>query len=152
MTFTYDATDIATTTRDQVRFLIGDTDSTAPLLQDEEIAYAISVENNYIGAAARCCETIAMKFLTKADVRIGRGGTTLTYSTAAKQYTDKAKELRTRANALNVPWAGGTSIAEKESARADTDLVQPIFAKQAGDNPYVGRQELSPTDDGQSSA
>lgn len=52
-----------------------DTDSNAPLLNDDEITQAIAVEQNFWGAA-RCCEIISRQFLRKADVRIGRGGTT----------------------------------------------------------------------------
>lgn len=132
-----------TTDLDKVRLEIADTDSTAQLLQDDEITYFISQEANLWGAAARCCERIARQFLRKADVRIGRGGTTLNYSTAAKQYQDMAAALRKRANATNAPWAGGRSVSDKESLAEDESLVQPIFRKGEGDNPWVGGQDLS---------
>lgn len=135
MTWSYNTA--LATTKDQVRFEIGDTDATAELLQDEEIAYAISVEATMWGAAARCCEAISRNFLRKADVRIGRGGTTLTYSTAAKQYAEMAAAFRKRANGMNAPWSGGTSISAKQAAAADSDLVQPLFTKGMQASPWA---------------
>lgn len=127
-----------TATKDQVRFTIGDTDTNAQLLSDEEITWAISVEMNMWGASARCCESIARNFQRKADIRMGRGGTMLTYSKAAAQYMEMAKDLRKRAIALNSPWAGGRQISDKTSLAADDTLVQPIFSKTMQDNPLVG--------------
>ena len=139
MTWTYDPTQLSTSALYRVRFLTGDTDTNAQLLQDAEVTFAISQEANDWGAAARCCEAISRNFLRKADVRIGRGGTTLTYSTAAKQYADMAKELRSRANAMNSPWAGGRSVDDKLSLASDPSLVQPIFTKGMQQNPWVGQ-------------
>lgn len=138
MTWTYTAATLATSNKDQVRFLIGDVDSTAPLVQDEEITFALTQENNNYGAAARCCESIANNFLRKADVRIGRGGTTLTYSVAAKQYADMAAAFRKRANGMNAPWAGGRSADDKLTLARDSSLVQPIFSKEMFDDPLAG--------------
>lgn len=117
--------------------ILGDTDSSAPLISDEEITFALTQEMNNWGAAARCCEAISRNFLRKADVRIGRGGTTLTYSTAAKQYADMAADLRKRANAMNVPWAGGRAVQDKLDLASDASLVQPIFSKGLMSSPWV---------------
>lgn len=140
MAWTYNTSTLATSEKDQVRLEIGDTDSTAPLLQDEEINRAIAVERNFWGAAARCCEIISRTFLRKADVRVGRGGTTLTYSTAAKQFTDMARALRLKANGTVVPWAGGMVLDDKIALSENTGAVQPIFAKGTQNNPWVGGQ------------
>lgn len=150
MTWTYNLADLATSQKDQIRLEINDTDETAPLLQDEEISQALAVEGSFWGAAARCCEIIARSFLRKVDVRIGRGGTSLTYSTAANQYFDMAQKLRAKSSAIAAPWAGGTSKSAKDSLAQDTDAVQPIFTKTMQENPYVGGQGSdSPTNDGQ---
>lgn len=122
---------------DKVRLEIADTDSTAQLLQDDEILFFISVEANLWGAAARCCEQISRQFARKADVRIGRGGTTLTYSTAAKQYMEMAAALRKRAIGLNVPWSGGTSVDDKLALASDPSKVQPLFTKGMQNSPWV---------------
>lgn len=147
MTWSYSTADLATSTKDQVRMTIGDTDTTAQLLQDEEITWAISVESSMWGAAARCCEAISRNFYRKADVRVGRGGTMVNWSGAAKQYGDMAAAFRKRANSMNSPWAGGTSIAAKDSAAANTDLVQPLFSKNMFNNPWVGSETVESDQD-----
>lgn len=149
MSFSYDDTQLASSTLYQVRLEIGDNDQASALLSDEEINQFISVEQNMWGAAARACEAISRKFLRKADVRVGRGGTMLNYTSQAQQYAAMATDLRKRANAMNAPWTGGTSISDKETLEADTDAVQPLFTKTMGSNPWAGGQDLTTTDDGQ---
>jgi len=129
-----------TTSLDKVRLEIGDSDPSAQLLQDDEVLYLISQEANLWGASARCCEVISRNFLRKADVRIGRGGTTLTYSVAAKQYAEMATAFRKRANGMNAPWSGGRSVDDKSTLAQDPSLVQPLFTKQMFDDPWTGGQ------------
>ena len=136
-----------TTDLDKVRLEIGDTDSTAQLLADDEINYLITQERNLWSASARCCEVISRNFLRKADVRIGRGGTTLTYSVAAKQYAEMATAFRKRANGMNVPWSGGRSISEKDSLAQDPDAVQPLFTKTMFGDPWTGGTNNSVIED-----
>lgn len=138
MSFSYDDTQLATSALYRTRLEIGDTDSTAPLLQDQEITQFLSVERTEWGCYARCCEQISRQFLRKTDVRIGRGGTTLTYTTAAAQYAQMAKDFRRRANGMNAPWAGGRSVDDKETLAQDPSLVQPIFSKNLMTNPLTG--------------
>jgi hypothetical protein len=137
-----------TTDLDKVRLEIGDTDSTAQLLADDEINYLITQERNLWSASARCCEVISRNFLRKADVRIGRGGTTLTYSVAAKQYAEMATAFRKRANGMNAPWSGGRSIDDKNTLASDDSLVQPLFTKGQFADPWTGNQStISDQDD-----
>lgn len=140
MTWTYSVSDLATSEKDQIRLEIQDTDSTAPLLADEEILQAISVERNFWNAAARCCEIISRNFLRKADVRIGRGGTSLMYSTAAKQYAEMATALRLKAIGTAAPWAGGRDLSDKVDLASDPSKQQPIFTKTVENSPWVGGQ------------
>lgn len=137
-TWTYDPSQLATSELFRVRFEIADTDANAPLLVDAEVNQAISVERNQWGAAARCCEVISRNFLRKADVRIGRGGTTLTYSVAAKQYAEMATAFRKRANGMVAPWTGGTSVDDKNTLASDDSLVQPLFTKRMFSDPWTG--------------
>ena len=58
-------------TRDWVRWMVGDTDSTDELLQDEEIDAAVSDEGNKYRAAATCARAIASKFSRQADKKVG---------------------------------------------------------------------------------
>lgn len=59
-----------TTTRDQVRFLIGDTDNNNIMLENSEIEYLLSLEGDDVfGAASRCCDSIAAMFAREVDTR-----------------------------------------------------------------------------------
>lgn len=150
MAWSYNPAALATSEKDQVRLEIGDTNEAAQLLSDEEINHAISMEANNWGAAARCCEIIARSYLRKADVRIGRGGTSITYTQQANQYQEMAAALRKRAIAMNAPWTGGTSKSDKASLAQDTDAVQPIFTKTLENNTFIGGETSdTPTNDAQ---
>lgn len=149
MSFTYDDDQLDTSSLYQVRLEIGDTDSSAPLLQDEEINRAIGQERNLWGAAARCCELVSRQLLRRADVRVGRGGTSLVYSSAANQYQQMAVSLRKRANGTVAPWSGGRVLADKADLADDNSLVQPIFTKTGGDSPWVGDETMSTIDEDQ---
>lgn len=67
MTFTYSG-DPNVSARDKVRFLIGDTFATDAHLQDEEIAWLLSVNNNDVWETARAgAEHIAIDYAHKAN-------------------------------------------------------------------------------------
>lgn len=97
MTWTYGGNPSASA-KDEVRFLVGDTDTTRQLVQDEEIDYVLGVHadeaatiHNY-QAAADIAEAIAAKYASKMDRSIGP------LSAQASQqydhYVDLAKRLR----------------------------------------------------------
>lgn len=133
-----------------VRFEIQDTDQNAALLQDAEIAYAILRETGQpantgalvltdyqlFSSAARCCEALARLFAAQADEVIG--DVRITYSKQAAGYSERAKELRTKAAGMGAPYSGGQSRSEKESRSQDTDKVQPAFRRRSFENPFAG--------------
>lgn len=64
MTWTY--TGPASGTKDQVRFVIGDTDSARPLLTDEEIAFCLTQASDSVNAAAvSCAKAILAKYAAR---------------------------------------------------------------------------------------
>lgn len=131
MTWTYGG-DPSASDRDAVRFEIQDTDPASPLVQDEEIAYALLREGNVLAAAARCCEALARKFAGKGDVSITSAGDSVkrSYSSMARTYAELATGLRSRATlSSGAPWHGGGSKARKDALRRDSDRVQPAFAR-----------------------
>lgn len=150
MPWSYDPTALATSQKDQVRFEIADTDESNQLLQDEEIVYALGVEADLWGAAARCCETLSRGFLRKADVQLGRQ-LKIDYTKQAQQYTDMAKGLRGKSFGGALPYVGGRSKQEKIDRANDLDAVQPLFAKNMDRNPYAGGVPLDEVifDDGE---
>lgn len=133
MSFSYSG-DPSTSDKDNVRFILQDTDATHPLLQDEEINFLLIQEGDVYQAAAIGAERIAANFARFTDIKIGD------YSESASKYFDHytklAKKLKQDAmRRLVVPYAGGLSISEKETDAQDQDLVQPIFKKDFMNNP-----------------
>lgn len=83
---------------DEVRFLIGDTDSTTPEVSDEEIAYILQMHGdpgatygNY-AAAAVLAQAIASKYAKKADKSVG--GLSIQYKQKFDNYMALAEKLR----------------------------------------------------------
>jgi len=92
MAWTYSG-DPASSDRDKVRFLIGDTDSTDQLLQDAEVLYVISEAGGSIYQAAHdAAYAVASKFSRMATSK-SVGDLSLSYSDRAKAFFDLANEL-----------------------------------------------------------
>lgn len=153
---TYDPT--LATTKDQVRFLVRDNVSGAMVLDDGEIAWLLSTEANVYMAAALAADGIAQRIAQS----VLSGGTTaagilkskkvddleLTYDTtaitglssslSAKDYVALAESLRRRGRSgYQLPWAGATSVADKNQRRADTDRPPSQFEIGMDDNPMA---------------
>ena len=126
MSWTYSG-DPTSSPKDQIRFELGDTVESDPLLQDEEINFCMARESAYYGQLARACEAVAMRFSREASTKVG--ALSLDLSARAQQWTDRAVVYRKRAVGSHAPYAGGMSQAEKESDRDNTDRTGPYFRK-----------------------
>lgn len=126
MTWTY--TPDFDTDRDQVRFFMGDTDTTDQLISDEEIAFAVTEEGNLYEAAATLCEALAAEFARKVNRQVG--DLRLSSEQQFEHYLELAGKLRRRAStkSTNV-LAPSISIADKNAAENDTDRVRPSFTR-----------------------
>lgn len=104
MTFTYSG-DPASSNRDAVRFMVGDTDSTDPLLSDSEIAYLLSVHVEAPSAAVGAARAIAGKFSREADKQRGVGDLSLSESLNQKalSYHHLADHLIQLASGITMP-------------------------------------------------
>ena len=134
MTWSYNAPLLATSPKDVVRLLIGDTNTANQLLQDEEIAYILTRRPNTYGAAAECCRSLATRFATEATTKAGN--TEIMYSDISKAYAARATAFESQAanSGAGLPYAGGLSQADKENAMEDSDRVPPQFALGDDDN------------------
>jgi hypothetical protein len=132
--------------KDEVRFLVGDTNTLDQQLQDAEIMYALTLvyppptpippNGNYI-PAAYCCDALMSKYARMIDK--GVGDLRISYSNRIKQYQELAARLRMRATLAHVPmFAGGTSIAQKIAAYSDPDRIQVAVPIDSMD--YAGTQ------------
>jgi hypothetical protein len=126
MTWTYDSA--LTDTKDQVRFLVGDTTQSAQLVQDEEIDWALTVEGNVFSAAALVATTLASTFAGKVEKAVG--DLKLRYGDQYNNYLVLAKQLRGRVSLdAKAMSAGAESLSTKEPDETNTDLVQPFFRR-----------------------
>lgn len=98
MTFTY-STSALTTPLAQVRLEIGDTDSTAALFADEEIAVKLAGRgDNVLLTAADLCDILARRFARAFDFE--SDNQKFSRSQMSKQYAALAGELRDRASGV----------------------------------------------------
>jgi len=135
----------ASSPKDEVRFLIGDTNSSDPQLQDGEISYTIGLvygsspvpaNGNYV-PAIYCADALIAKYARAVSKSVG--DLHVTYSDRLKQYQELAARLRMRATLAQVQFnAGGESIGEKIAAYANWDLIQPAVKIDGMD--YQGTQ------------
>lgn len=96
MSWTYSGNP-ATSSRDEIRFLVGDTDPSDQLVEDEEIDYVLSIhadpganQSNYTAAAA-VAQAIAARFAKKLDKSVG--GLSLPWRQRYEQYVQIAEEM-----------------------------------------------------------
>jgi hypothetical protein len=126
--------------RDEVRLLTGDTDTTDPQLQDEEIAILTAEGTNPYNVAIKACIAIAAKYTRQADKTAGK--LSISASVRAKSYRDQAMELRKLRNSRGLRiTAGGQSFSEKQTAVMNTDALQPSFSR--GQHDYPGNYDMS---------
>lgn len=71
MTWSYSG-DPSSSTKDEVRFLIGDTSSDKGYISDEEILYTLMKrKDNVAGAAVDCCQSLLATFASEVTYKIG---------------------------------------------------------------------------------
>lgn len=117
MSWTY--SNPADSTRDELRFLIGDTIEADPLLTDEELDYLLDDRGSVTGAAVGACEQLIARFAREPDRRIGQ--LSISNSQRVTQYEKLLKTLRTRTMVSAVPYAGGISVADKQNNIDNSD-------------------------------
>ena len=135
---------------DEIRFFSQLTDTNDQRLSDEELTFLRTKEDTNVGAAARACETLAAKYASEVDVKVGSAGEfSIKSSQLSAQFSGIAATLRKEASKHASPWSAGISVSEKEAQEERTDRVEPAFTRDQFDGEGAG-QDLSPewTDDG----
>lgn len=96
MAWTYSVADLATSPRDELRFIIQDTEPTLPLLQDEELDYLLTkwLErfDSVTFVAAVAAEVVARKFTS--IVTVSADGVSVNTADLSQRYRDMAANLR----------------------------------------------------------
>jgi hypothetical protein len=109
MSFSYTIANLSQNGLDRVRFEIGDTDSTEPLLEDEEIEFCLSQTGSFYRATSMAAHAIATRLSREASFTAGNLKVDL--ATRAKSYADMAARFKAWAeqeeSPLESPVAGG---------------------------------------------
>lgn len=124
--------------KDKVRFLVGDTCKDDPLVQDEEIDYALSEFPRVNLAAALVCRSLSSRYARMVSSKVGdisvSGGDKISGA-----YKARADELDpdglTAGRELVLPSFGGLTHSGKDTLNDDTDAVQPSFQRGMNDIP-----------------
>lgn len=137
MSFSYDSTNLGTATAaerlNSVRFLVGDTDTTDQLVQDEEITFALTqTGDNIYYSASFIAETVAAKYSRWVTTELD-GALSAEYNELSKNYRILASTLKQQGQkysgtALGISF-GGTRITDIDAARDDTNRVAPSFRR-----------------------
>jgi hypothetical protein len=129
MTWEYSG-DPTLSAKDEVRFLIGDTDDTDELLQDEEIDYLVLEFGSPTLAAANACQALAAKFSRRSIDEKAVGDLRLKYADRAAMFRTQAERLFVASGGSSsavpavAPYVGGLSVNEKIAADTDPDLIR----------------------------
>lgn len=128
-----------TTSKDKVRFYIGDTDVTTGvfMLSDEEIAAVLALYSDVVDASCECLESLLSRFAFTPST------STLGLSIGSERYQqvkDRLKSLRSMKSqrALSAGCGitvGGRLLSERDELAADSDVVQPSFTINQHDHP-----------------
>ncbi len=130
MTCSYDIS--LATEKDQVRFLLQDTDCTSNIFEDEEIAWVLTQEANIYMAAACLLDTgINQSSGSLTSKKVGD----LSLAFGLSETRQRIKDLRMKGKSrYELPSMPAQFKDEKEDLREDTDRVPPQFIKKMHDN------------------
>ena len=142
MTWTYSG-DPTDSVRDELRFILQDTDEAFQLLLDEELDYLLAAwmprYDSVIYVAAIAAATIARKFT--GIVNVSADGVSVDTSSLAQRFTDQAKALRAEYKASRI---GGEIDIENLLVGSGHDYsIRPLrFSVGLHDNAEVGSQDF----------
>lgn len=127
----------ASSTKDEVRFLVGQTSTDDPVvIWDAEIDWAITQSGSAYAAAVLVGESMLQQYA-------GKDALSLTVGNLSEDYGDRSARLaatianlkRQMAMRNVVPAAGGVYLADRTARAADTSLVPQIFSVGMTDDP-----------------
>jgi glycerate-2-kinase len=142
MAWSYDPTDLDNTTASGrlniVRLLVGDTDTVDQQVQNEEITFGLSENNNNIYLSASwIARAISSKYSRQVTTSLD-GALSADYSDLAKQYQTLADQLeyQGKTNGASVGiLAGGITKTQVEGVRANTNRIEGSFRRDRFKNP-----------------
>lgn len=123
--------------KDAVRFYVGDTDETDPLLLDGEIEYLLGLYNGaVINASIQACEMIMAKFSRMVNEQVG--GVRIDFTDKIKNMNLMKQALIQRISTTTImPYAGGISRSDVQQNNQNADRVCPDFTRHMMQNRQV---------------
>jgi hypothetical protein len=91
MAFTYSG-DPGSSWMDAIRFRIGDTDASDPMISDDELKFLYNSEGTVLKAAYEAALSIAAKFSRKVPKTVGN--LSISYQDRVQYYTDMAASIK----------------------------------------------------------
>jgi hypothetical protein len=134
MTFSY--SDPSNSFLDECRYMIGDTDPDYPLLEDEEILFALKKFNNEIYQSAMfSCHRIIMKVSSLVDEKEGQ--VSISSSQIQLQYKQRIKDLELEMSNFDPPFpaCGGINSSHYHEVIENKETLKKQFNDFDGDNP-----------------
>ncbi len=128
---------------DEVRLLIGDTDTDNEQLSDAELQYFITTRGPGLPAAIMACVSLMAKYARKTDVTVG--DVSAAAGALADHYAALAAKLESKI--FGLPSMGGVDAAAVQAAKEDDSQVQPAFTRSEFDNPRAA-SKTDPFDNG----
>lgn len=116
--------DPATSSHDELRFRLGDTNENDPLLNDSEIDFCVARGGHMYGMLALAADAIAFLYSRETNIKISP--LQIDYNNRAKMWTMRADEYRKRAAQLGYPVIQ-LSQAAKDAEFNDPDRTGPYF-------------------------
>ena len=130
MTFSYT---FGSGKKDDVRFLVGDTEATLEMYSDEEIAAALaSFDDDAEKTALFLYEGLIARFSLRANQTTGQ--VSINYDNLMRSLKSRYDKLYARVNGAGTVYVGGISVSDKQAKEADTDGVKPVFKVGQFDN------------------
>ena len=125
-----------------VRFLVGDTDSTDYAITNDNVSFALTQAGDDIYlAAAICARALAGKYATYVDTKFE--DVSSDHSQLSENYYKLATRLEAQSKkygsrGLGLPAAGGLTYSDIEANDLNDDRVQPKFKQDQFANPPRG--------------
>lgn len=110
---------------DTLRLLLGDTDTSDELYTDAQLQSFLDLYGSVNAAAAAAADGLAARFARQVDKQVG--DLRLAAGQKFTHYQALAKRLRSTASRLVAPYAGGISVADKQTREQNADRVEPTF-------------------------
>ena len=122
-------TDPSNSSRDAVRYHIGDTDVNDKQFSDGEIDYLLSNNSDDVGyASIEGVEYLIAKYSRFVDEKVGP--LEVKNSQRVEGYEKLLETLKNRFESTKAPlYVGGIIKSDKDAAESLTDRVEPIFSK-----------------------